>query len=83
MFELEYDPGHIQGHIVLKKASPFYNEHTEFIGFEWEEEDIGSHMGPRRIQVPMYKKEYEYIGHKITWQVLTSTEYEKFAKRFN
>lgn len=81
--KLDYDPGHIDGHIVLKSSSPCFEERDIVVGYVWEEEDFGGYMGPRRIQVPVFEKQNVFIGYKYSWQVCSQSEYESFTAAFN
>ena len=78
MYSLDYNPGNVPGHIVLKKSSPVFEERSVIVGYEWVENDIGSWMGPQRIQVPIYETQRVCVGRKETWDVYTEDEFKKF-----
>lgn len=82
MYTLTYDPGHIEGRIVMKKHTPIFENREVQVGYEWVENDIGSWMGPQRVQVPKYETQRVLVGHHVSWEVYTPEEYERFAAQF-
>jgi hypothetical protein len=82
MYTLSYDPGHVDGHIVMKKHVPIFENREVHVGYEWVENDIGSWMGPQRVQVPKYETQRVLVGHNISWEVYTPAEYERFAAQY-
>jgi hypothetical protein len=82
MYTLSYDPGHVEGHIVMKKHTPIFEDREVQVGYEWVENDIGSWMGPQRIQVPKYETQRVLVGHSVSWVVYTPDEYNRFAAQY-
>ena len=83
MYTLDYNPGVVPGHVVLKKNSPIIEYRQVEDGYEWVENDIGSWVGPQRIQVPKYKTEQVVVGYKVSWIVYTEDEFKKFQQSFS
>ena len=81
MYTLKYDPGFIKGKVVLKRTTPVFKIEEVLVGYEWIEHDIGSWVGPQRIQTPKYEKR-EVIVKEVLWEVYTEEEFEEFKKRF-
>jgi hypothetical protein len=82
MYTLDYDPGHIEGHVVLKHNIPIMETRYVCIGTEWIEHDIGSWVGPQRIETPKYEEKEFVKCYKTTWVVYTQEEFKKFSEQF-
>lgn len=74
LYELDYDPGYIEGYIVLKKSEPVYEKHEVFVGYDWELDDFGGWGRLRRIKVAVYETHEILVGHKFKWQVFNFQE---------
>lgn len=83
MFETDYDPGHIEGYIVMKKSIKCFEEYTIVAGYDWEDEDIGGWIGLGKKQVPVYETRQILIGKKDIWQVYIPLNNERYTSKFN
>jgi hypothetical protein len=81
MYTLNYNPGHIAGHVVLKKHHPVTKEVTVQVGTTWEEHDIGDWRGVHKVQVPVYETK-TVTEYEVTWEVYTEEEFKKFEASY-
>jgi hypothetical protein len=84
MYTLKYNPGDIDGCIVMKDNGRIVGYDKVFDHFEWEDEDIGNWQGVRQHQKEVYRYNPVFDPtHVITWTVFTLAEYTEFESRFS
>ena len=79
MYTLNYDPGQISGHVVLKSVKPVNKQILVIVDYKWEEHDIGDWRGVHKVQVPVYETQTvtEWVPTG-KWTVYTEEEYQKY-----
>jgi hypothetical protein len=79
MYTLDYNPGPIDGYIVLKKKTPVFEEYTVVSGSRLIDNDVGNWMGTHLTQMPTYSTHKVCVGYDESWYVYTPEEYMSFA----
>jgi hypothetical protein len=81
------DPGPIPGFVVLvHRNAPLYSRRRRVVRYDWVEDDFGYYGGPRKIQVPVYGAEDDFIhryeNDTTVWQAITQAEYDEMLADF-
>lgn len=77
------NPGSIAGYVVYSEIEQRESDETDYnriIGYEWEEEDIGSWMGTRRVQRPIYAKK---IVRVCTWIAIPECNVQAWESQYD
>ncbi len=82
MYNLDYDPGHIEGYIVIRKTIPMFEEYTVVSGSEIIDNDNSTWLGNQQHQVPKYDTYKILSGYATSWDIMTLEEYRQISHKF-
>jgi len=75
------NPGTVPGYAVYRETEQkVVTDYNKIIGYDWEEEDIGSWMGVRRVQRPIYA---EKIVLHHTWFAIPEANVKAWEAQFD